>query len=49
VCALARVVKGIIQELNIMFLVHAIMDALGIMYPYYYLKLDCDVSFGNQL
>ncbi len=32
-----------------MFLVHAIMDALGIMYPYYYLKLDCDVSFGNQL
>jgi hypothetical protein len=46
VCALAKVVEGIIQELNTMFLSHAIMDALGIMYPYYWLRLDYDVSLA---
>jgi hypothetical protein len=32
---LARVAEGLIHELDIRFLAHAIMDAFGIMYPQY--------------
>jgi len=34
--------------LEIIFLAHGVMDALGIVYPQYWLQLDCDGSFAKH-
>jgi hypothetical protein len=49
VCVLARAANGLIHELDIKFPTHFIMDALGIMYPQYWLQANCDMSFGKHL
>jgi hypothetical protein len=37
------------QGLEIMFLTHGVMDALKIVYPQYWLRLDCEASFAKHL
>jgi hypothetical protein len=46
--ALVGAIKRLIQKFNTRFLACAIMDALGIVYPQYWLELNCDVSFGKH-
>ncbi len=48
-CGLTRVAKSLIRELEIMFLAHGVMDILGIVYPQYWLQLDCDAYFAKHL
>jgi hypothetical protein len=49
VCGLRRVAKSLIRELEIMFVAHGVMNALGITYFQYWLQLDCDASFIKHL
>ncbi len=42
---LTGVGKALIQELEIRFLAHGAMDALGIGYPQYWMQLECDATF----
>jgi len=37
------------KPLEIRFLAHGVMNALGIVYPQYWLQPDCDASFANLL
>jgi hypothetical protein len=41
--------KKLIQELEIRFPTHGVMDVLGIVYSSYFLQLDSDVSFAKHL
>jgi hypothetical protein len=47
--ALVGAVKTLIQELEIGFLAHGVMDALGIVYPQYWLQVDYETSFLKHL
>ncbi len=48
-CGLTRVAKSLIRELEIMFPAHGVLDIPGIIYPQYWLHLDCDASFAKHL
>jgi hypothetical protein len=37
------------RELEIRFPTHRVMNAIGIMYPYYWLQPNYDASFANHL
>jgi hypothetical protein len=39
----------LIQELETRFPTHGVMDILGIVYPLYWLQLDCEASFPKHL
>jgi hypothetical protein len=47
--ALARAAKTLIQQLETRFLAHGVMDALGIVYPQYWLQVDYETSFPKHL
>jgi len=47
--ALARASKTLIQELETRFPTCGIMDAFGIIYPQYWLYLDCEAFSQNTL
>jgi hypothetical protein len=48
-CGLAGDAKNLVRALEIRFLAHGVMNALGIVYPQYWLQPDCDASFANLL
>ncbi len=48
-CGLTGAIKRSRRELEIRFLAHRVMDALRIVYPQYWLQLDCDASFAKHL
>ncbi len=41
--------EPLVQELETRFLAHGVMDALGIMYPQYWLHVDYETSFPKHL
>jgi hypothetical protein len=41
--------EALVQELEIKFLAHGVMDALGIVYPQYWMWLECDATFFKHL
>jgi hypothetical protein len=42
---MAKAVKGLITKLDARFFEQAVMDAMGIVYPQYWLQLDVNVRF----
>jgi len=48
-CGLAKAIENLMRELEIRFLAHGVMNALGIVYPRYWLQLNFDASFANHL
>ncbi len=46
---LVGVAKKLMKVLEIRFPTHGVMNALGIVYPQYWLQPDCDASFANLL
>ncbi len=47
--ALVGVAETLIQELETRFPTHGVMDAFGIVYPQYWLQVDCETSFPKHL
>ncbi len=45
---LARAAKTLIQELETRFPAHGLMDVLGIVYPKYWLQVECETSFPKK-
>jgi hypothetical protein len=42
---MAEVAKGLIAKLDAQFCKQGVMDAMGIVYPQYWLQVDADVTF----
>jgi hypothetical protein len=42
---MAEAVKGLIVKLDAQFLEQVVMDAMGIVYPQYWLQVDVNVTF----
>jgi len=46
-CVLTKVGEVLIWELETSFLTNGVMDALGIVYPQYWMQVECDASFAK--
>jgi hypothetical protein len=46
---MAKVVVGLIEELNVRFLKQLVLNAMGVVYPQYWLQANVDNIFPRHL